>query len=112
MSLTRPRLSGREQDILALLGQRFGVAQITRRLYISESTAKRHIEEVYQKLGAGLPAATLGTRLRAHAEHAARTFGLSSHLEIDPRAARSATRFESKVPADRSRPVGSTYTPV
>ena len=40
------------------------------------------------------PLETLGARLRAHAEAAASTWGLRSHLNIDDRPARLATRRE------------------
>jgi DNA-binding NarL/FixJ family response regulator len=48
-----PQLSPREKEILHLLAEGLGVTPISRRLYISESTAKTHISKLYEKLGAG-----------------------------------------------------------
>jgi DNA-binding NarL/FixJ family response regulator len=48
-----PQLSPRENEILHLLAEGLGVTPISRRLYISESTAKTHISKLYEKLGAG-----------------------------------------------------------
>ncbi len=47
-----PRLTDRESQILVLLAEGLGVAQIARQLFISESTAKTHISRIYEKLGA------------------------------------------------------------
>lgn len=47
-----PRLTERESQILELLAEGLGVAQISRQLFISESTAKTHISRIYEKLGA------------------------------------------------------------
>lgn len=47
-----PALSPREAEVLALLAEGLGVAPISRRLYISESTTKTHISKIYDKLGA------------------------------------------------------------
>ncbi len=47
-----PRLTDRESQILELLAEGLGVAQISRQLFISESTAKTHISRIYEKLGA------------------------------------------------------------
>ncbi len=52
MEPSGPRLTGRESEILVLLADGQGVAQIARRLFISESTAKTHISRIYEKLGA------------------------------------------------------------
>lgn len=53
MSPTGPQLSPREREVLDLLAEGLGVAQISRRLYISDSTTKTHISKLYEKLGAG-----------------------------------------------------------
>jgi DNA-binding NarL/FixJ family response regulator len=53
MSPTVPRVSTREMEVLKLLAEGLGVAQISKRLYVSESTAKTHISKLYDKLGAG-----------------------------------------------------------
>lgn len=48
-----PRLSPREREVLELLVDGLAISQIARRLYISESTAKTHVANIYEKLGAG-----------------------------------------------------------
>ena len=48
-----PKLSPREREVLDLLVDGLAIAQIARRLYISESTAKTHVANIYEKLGAG-----------------------------------------------------------
>lgn len=53
MSPTGPQLSPREREVLDLLAEGLGVAQISRRLFISDSTTKTHISKLYEKLGAG-----------------------------------------------------------
>ena len=52
MAPSGPTLTERESEILVLLADGLGVAQIARQLYISESTAKTHISRIYEKLGA------------------------------------------------------------
>ena len=47
------QLTAREQDILELLGAGKSVAQVSKELYISPSTAKTHMSKLYDKLGAG-----------------------------------------------------------
>lgn len=47
-----PQLSPREGEVLQLLVDGMSVSQISRRLYISESTTKTHISKIYTKLGA------------------------------------------------------------
>lgn len=64
MSPTGPQLSPREREVLGLLADGLGVAQISRQLYISESTTKTHISKLYDKLGAGNRAQALMTALR------------------------------------------------
>lgn len=49
---TGPRLSPRETEVLALLVDGLAVGQISRRLFISESTTKTHVAKIYDKLGA------------------------------------------------------------
>ncbi len=48
-----PKLSPREREVLDLLVDGLAISQIARRLYISESTAKTHVANIYEKLGAG-----------------------------------------------------------
>lgn len=46
------RLTAREKQVLALLVDGLGIAAISRRLFISESTTKTHVANIYAKLGA------------------------------------------------------------
>jgi DNA-binding NarL/FixJ family response regulator len=48
-----PKLSPREREVLELLVDGLAISQIARRLFISESTAKTHVANIYEKLGAG-----------------------------------------------------------
>lgn len=59
-----PMLTAREREVLRLLADGLGVAQISRRLYISDSTTKTHISKLYEKLGAGNRAQALMSALR------------------------------------------------
>ena len=63
-SPTPPRLSGREEEVLALLADGLGTGEIAARLYMSESTAKTHITHIYQKLGAANRAQALVAAMR------------------------------------------------
>ena len=75
MSPSGPQLSPREKEVLDLLADGLGVAQISRRLFISESTTKTHISKLYEKLGAGN---------RAQAIMAALRLGLIKPPEVTP----------------------------
>ena len=59
-----PRLSAREDEVLALLADGMGTGEIAVNLYMSESTAKTHITHIYQKLGAANRAQALVTAMR------------------------------------------------
>ena len=59
-----PKLSGREEEVLALLADGIGTAEIAGKLYMSESTAKTHITHIYQKLGAANRAQALVSAMR------------------------------------------------
>lgn len=59
-----PQLSPREDEVLQRLAAGMSVAQISRELYISESTTKTHISKLYDKLGAGNRAQALMTALK------------------------------------------------
>jgi len=61
---TGPQISPREREVLGLLADGLAVAQIARKLYISESTAKTHISKLYEKLGAGNRAQAIMTAMR------------------------------------------------
>ena len=50
--------------MLQLLADGLGVSQISRQLFISDSTTKTHISKLYDKLGAGNRAQALMTALR------------------------------------------------
>ena len=52
MNPDKPKLSGREQEVLELLGQGLTVPVLAKKLYISESTAKSYVSKLYEKLGA------------------------------------------------------------
>lgn len=58
------RLTDREHEVLVLLADGLGAAQIGAQLYMSESTAKSHIARIYQKLGAANRAQALVTAMR------------------------------------------------
>jgi len=58
------RISDRELEVLGLLGEGLGTSAIARTLYMSESTVKSHIAQIYQKLGANNRAQALVTAMR------------------------------------------------
>jgi DNA-binding NarL/FixJ family response regulator len=60
----QPQLSPRECEVLELLVDGFAIRQIARRLFISESTAKTHVANIYQKLGVGNRAQAVVTAFR------------------------------------------------
>lgn len=64
MTPSGPQLSPREREVLGLLADGMGVAQISRKLYISDSTTKTHISKLYEKLGAGNRAQAIMAALR------------------------------------------------
>ena len=59
-----PQLSPREKEVLKLLADGLGVAAISKKLFISESTTKTHISKLYEKLGAANRAQALMTAMR------------------------------------------------
>lgn len=61
---SRPSLTAREQEVLELLAEGLGIAAISRRLFISESTTKTHVSKIYGKLGASNRAQVLMTAIR------------------------------------------------
>jgi DNA-binding NarL/FixJ family response regulator len=65
MEPSGPKLSPREQEVLALLAEGLGVSAIAKRIYVSESTAKTHISKIYEKLGAANRAQAIMAGLRA-----------------------------------------------
>ena len=52
MAPSGPQLSRREREVLQLLGEGLGVAEVAERLFVSLSTAKTHVANIYDKLGA------------------------------------------------------------
>lgn len=64
LSPAGPQLSPRETEVLSLLADGLSVAQISRQLYISDSTTKTHISKLYDKLGAANRAQALMAALR------------------------------------------------
>lgn len=59
-----PKLSTREEEVLALLADGLGTGEIAGTLFMSESTAKTHITHIYQKLGAANRAQALVAAMR------------------------------------------------
>lgn len=53
VSLRKPTLSGREVEILGLVGQGLTSREIGARLFVSENTVKNHIRNVLDKTGLG-----------------------------------------------------------
>ena len=58
-----PQLTPREREVLNLLADGLGVAEISKELYISQSTTKSHVSKLYEKLGAANRAQALMTAL-------------------------------------------------
>ncbi len=65
MTPSGPQLSPREVEVLELLAQGLGVSAVSRKLYVSESTAKTHISKIYEKLGAANRAQAIMHAIRA-----------------------------------------------
>lgn len=65
MNPTGPQLTRREREVLDLLAEGLGVASISRKLYISESTTKTHVSKLYDKLGAANRAQAIMAAVRA-----------------------------------------------
>lgn len=64
-SVAAARLTPREHEVLQLLAEGLNSAEIARRLYLGESTAKTHIGRVYHKLGATNRAQALVAAMRS-----------------------------------------------
>jgi DNA-binding CsgD family transcriptional regulator len=58
------RLTGREQEVLALLADGLSPAKVSTELVISQSTVGTHIEHIYEKLGARTRAHAVGIAFR------------------------------------------------
>ena len=50
LAVNQERLSTREQEVLALLGQGLSNAQIAEQIQLSETTVKNHVTSLYDKL--------------------------------------------------------------
>jgi two-component system nitrate/nitrite response regulator NarL len=59
-----PRLTGREQEILALIAEGLSAPEIGRRLFIAPSTVKTHMANLYEKLGVTERAAAAAEGMR------------------------------------------------
>jgi DNA-binding CsgD family transcriptional regulator len=57
-------LTARESEVLELLAEGASVAQVGKRLYMSESTVKTHIAKIYDKLGVHNRAGAIMTAVR------------------------------------------------
>ena len=64
LSLTAIQLTPRERNVLDLLAQGLTIAALAKQLYVSESTAKTHISNLYEKLGAANRAQALMAAIR------------------------------------------------
>ncbi|MEU1507023.1 response regulator transcription factor [Kitasatospora sp. NPDC005748] len=66
---TGPELTGREQEVLALIGEGLTNRQIGERLYLAEKTVKNHVSRLLAKLGVErrVQAALIATELRQSA---------------------------------------------
>jgi DNA-binding NarL/FixJ family response regulator len=50
-SRTRPELTAREWEVLELIGQGAGTAEVAKRLFLSQVTVRRHVSAILGKLG-------------------------------------------------------------
>jgi DNA-binding CsgD family transcriptional regulator len=53
-------LTAREREIVAMVAEGKTNAQVAADLWVSPATVKKHLENVYQKLGVGSRAAAVG----------------------------------------------------
>jgi two-component system, NarL family, nitrate/nitrite response regulator NarL len=60
----RPVLSGREDEVLRLIADGFSVPQIASQLFISASTVKTHVKNLFEKLGVSDRAAAVAEAMR------------------------------------------------
>jgi DNA-binding NarL/FixJ family response regulator len=51
MAIERYQITSREEEIILLVSQGFRHKEISQRLFISEATVKRHLSNIFQKLG-------------------------------------------------------------
>jgi two-component system nitrate/nitrite response regulator NarL len=60
----RPALSGREREILVLTADGLSAPEIARRLHLSPTTVKTHLQHLYDKLGVSDRAAAVAEAMR------------------------------------------------
>ena len=63
-SEARPRLSGREQEVLNLIAQGLSAPEIGERIHLSTATVKTHLQHLYEKLGVSERAAAVAEGMR------------------------------------------------
>jgi DNA-binding NarL/FixJ family response regulator len=60
----RPKLADRDRDVLTMLHEGMSTSEVAKRLYVSHSTAKARIAQLYDKLGAANRAQALMAAVR------------------------------------------------
>jgi two-component system nitrate/nitrite response regulator NarL len=60
----RPSLSGRENEVLALIAEGLSAPEIGKRLHLSPATVKGHLQSLYEKLGVSERAAAVAEAMR------------------------------------------------
>lgn len=61
---TQPALSAREREVLQLVSAGLSAPEVARRLNLSPTTVKTHLQRVYEKLGVGDRAAAVAEAMR------------------------------------------------
>ena len=64
-----PDLTPRQREVLALLASGRGTAEVARTLFVTEATVRKHLENVYERLG-----------VRSRAAAVARLFGMPEQV--------------------------------
>jgi two-component system, NarL family, nitrate/nitrite response regulator NarL len=63
---TGPTLSAREREVLRLVSTGLSAPEVARRLNLSPTTVKTHLQRIYEKLGVGDRAAAVAEAMRRH----------------------------------------------
>jgi two-component system nitrate/nitrite response regulator NarL len=63
---TGPSLSAREREVLELIATGLSSPEVARRLNLSTTTVKTHLQRLYEKLGVGDRAAAVAEAMRQH----------------------------------------------